>query len=954
MGAVYLAEQLEPIRRRVALKVVKVGMDTAHVLARFNNERQALAMMDHPSIARIFDAGATRTGRPYFVMEYIEGPSITQYCDRERMNTRQRLELFLAVCRAVQHAHQKGVIHRDLKPSNILVTQQDGRSVPKVIDFGIAKATDKWAVENTVLTEFGQIVGTPEYASPEQADMMTGAIDEISDVYSLGVLLYELLIGAMPFDTATLRNAGLAEMLRIIREDEAPSLTRKLTSMGAAVSDIAARRQTDPASLRRLVNGDLNWITMKALEKSRERRYASVSDLAADIERHLEHRPVLASPPGRLYRTRKFLRRHRPAALGTATGLALIALTVASLLSFARRDSMQRPPLTDKRTIVLADFANATGDPVFVGAVRQTLSAQLVNSPSLALLPDSRVSQTLRFMTRPADAKLTPEVAAEICERTTSAAVVEGSLTSLGSEYLLDLRARNCQTGDVLDEEHARAVKKDEVLKALAEMASRFGTRAGNSIPKVEKQRSLRVDVTTPSLEAWRSFSAAMKAAQTRSLGAETRSLLTRAIEIDRNFAMAYAQLGLSETETAAQNVAKAYELRDRVSDWENYYITFFYHRQVTGNLELARQTLESWAQKYPSDVEPHGLLSAFTSQGCGRYEKAVEEGQKAIQMDPDFAIGYVNTVWAYVYQNRLAEAEEVLRKASERKIDVVDLSLCRYSIAFLRNDRAAMEKELTHRKKNFQAQGRFEHQEAQILAYQGRLKEAARLWDRALILAREGRFLEQAAMFQGARAVCDALFGLRAQAQTNAAAALSLYRSRNADYGPAFALALLQNSRQAQNVQADLEKRHPEYTSVRFSYLPVLRALEALNHGDPVKALEMTQAAAPYELAVPGTAYYSGAFFGALYPVYVRGLAYSRMGRHREAATEFQKILDRPGTTLNDPIGPMARLQLARALYASGDRAKSAAVYKELIMLWKDADPDIPVVLEARAESIR
>ena len=299
MGTVYLAEQREPIRRCVALKVVKLGMDTGQVLARFANERQALAMMDHPNIARIFDAGATPKGRPYFVMEYIEGVPITQYCDGKRMTIGKRLELFLAVCRAVQHAHQKGVIHRDLKPSNVLVMEQDGAPVPKVIDFGIAKATDKWAVENTLLTQFGQMVGTPEYASPEQAEVMTGDVDESSDVYSLGVLLYELLIGTVPFDAARMRQAGLAEMLRIIREEEAPPLSRKLTSMGAAATDIAARRQTDPVSLRRLVDGDLNSITMKALEKARERRYASVSDLAADIQRHMEDRPVLASPPGR-------------------------------------------------------------------------------------------------------------------------------------------------------------------------------------------------------------------------------------------------------------------------------------------------------------------------------------------------------------------------------------------------------------------------------------------------------------------------------------------------------------------------------------------------------------------------------------------------------------------------------------------------------------------------------
>src|ERR1700722_1196855 len=337
MGTVYLAEQLEPIRRRVALKVVKLGMDTAQVLARFHNERQALAMMDHPNIAQIFDASATTKGRPYFVMEYIEGAPITQYCDRKRMTTRERLALFLAVCHAIQHAHQKGVIHRDLKPSNGVVAGQEGAPVPKVIDFGIAKATDKWAVENTLLTQFGQIVGTPEYASPEQADTMTGEIDESSDVYSLGVLLYELLIGAVPFDTAMLRSVGLAEMLRIIREEEPPSLSRKLTSMGAAASGIAARRQTDPVSLRRLVDGDLNSITMKALEKARPRRYGSVSDLAADIQRHIEHRPVLASPPGRLYRTRKFLRRHRLSALATAAGVVFLGLSSVTAWSILHR-----------------------------------------------------------------------------------------------------------------------------------------------------------------------------------------------------------------------------------------------------------------------------------------------------------------------------------------------------------------------------------------------------------------------------------------------------------------------------------------------------------------------------------------------------------------------------------------------------------------------------------------
>ena len=607
MGTVYLAEQREPIRRSVALKVVKLGMDTSQVLARFANERQALAMMDHPNIARIFDAGATPKGRPYFVMEYIEGVPITQYCDRNRIAIGQRLELFLAVCRAVQHAHQKGVIHRDLKPSNVLVMEQEGAPVPKVIDFGIAKATDQWAVENTLLTQFGQMVGTPEYASPEQAEVTTGDVDESSDVYSLGVILYELLVGAVPYDAASMRQAGLAEMLRIIREEEAPSLSRKLTTMGAAAADIAARRQTDLASLRRLVDGDLNSIAMKALEKVRERRYPSVTEFAADIQRYIEHRPVLASPAGRLYRARKFLRRHRPAAFGGSRRARVYPVERTNgLVARAPRLSAQTQVGRQTGTIVLGEFANTTGDPAFRcaspgnggGTGEITLPQRAFRcAHERDTAPDGPAGgyEAYARMLRPKSAS-----------GRRSAAVVDGSVTSLGSQYLLSLHARNCRTGDVLDQEQAPAAKKEDVFKALGEWQTGSGPGPANRFHRVEKEPSLPTEVTTPSLEAWRSFSAAMKPQQRGAQATEVIPLLKRATEIDPKFAMAYANLGrlyasFGESELGAQNIAKAYELRNGVSDLENYFITFNYHRQVTRNLELARQTLESWAQKYPA-----------------------------------------------------------------------------------------------------------------------------------------------------------------------------------------------------------------------------------------------------------------------------------------------------------------------------------------------------------------
>ena len=737
----------------------------------------------------------------------------------------------------------------------------------------------------------------------------------------------------------------------LAKSEQDETITASHVVMGTPAYMAPEQREGKPADTRSDIYsfGCVLYEMLTGARVAFQHRRISSRKLERLVSRCLEEDPV------RRWQSAAELERELARVSATGNRGNRYATAVASLAaddSYSHRTSK----LADKSTIVLADFANATGDPDFDSALRHILAVQLENSARLSLLPDASVSQTLGLMGRPANAKLTAGVASEICERTTSAAIVEGSVTSLGSKYMLSLCARNCRTGDILDQEQARAAKKEDVFKVLAQMAKRLGTRAGESLPRVEKEPSLPAEVTTPSLEAWRSYSAAMKAFQAKAQTVEAMPLLKRAIEIDPQFAMAHADLGrlygsFGESDLGAQNIAKAYELRNRVSERENYYITFNYQRQVTRNLELARQTLESWIQKTPQDLLPHGFLAAFASQGSGRYDKAVDEGQKAIELDPDYAIGYFNVAFAYIYLNRLSEAEAMLRKASQRRIESIEFSLCRYFIAFLRNDQAAMESETAQRRAKLEAQGWFEHQEALTLAYHGRLKEAARLSDRAVILSRQAGLHERAAQFEGARAVWNALFGVRAQAQKSATVALSAYRSRDADYGPAFALALLGESTQAHEIEVDLDKRYPEDTSVQFNYLPVLRALEALNEADAANALEMTQVAAPYDFAVPGTAFYTGAFFGALYHVYVRGLAYSQLGHPSAATAEFQTIVDRPGLVLNDPIGPMARLQLARALTASGDRTRSAAVYEDLLALWKDADPDVPILQQAKTE---
>ena len=609
------------------------------------------------------------------------------------------------------------------------------------------------------------------------------------------------------------------------------------------------------------------------------------------------------------------------------------------------------PKLTDKDTIVLADFTNTTGDSVFDGTLRQGLAVQLGQSPFLSLVSDQHIQQTLRLMGQPADARLSPEIAMEICERIASTAVLDGSIASLGSQYVLGLRARDCRTGDVLAEEQVETARKEDVLNALGQIASKFRTRVGESLTTVEKHNTPLEVATTSSLEALKAYSTAMRVSHSTG-AADAVPHFKRAVEIDPQFAVAYAFMGLNysglgESVLSMESTSKAYQLRDRASDRERFLITTLYDRQVTGNLEKEQQTLQLWAQTYPRDRDAHGLLSGFASQGSGQYEKSIEQGNIALGIDPDFVFGYENVAFAYFYLDRWAETEQAIQKAS--RFELPELLLLRYHLAFVKGDTAGMDRAAALTRGKPGVENWMLHVESLVEARSGRVQAASRLSRRALDMAQQAGQKEKAATYQAAEAVWQAFFGDGPAAKRSATAALQLSNGRDVEYSTAFALALAGDLPRAQSLADDLERRFPEDTSVQFNYLPALRALFALNHSEPAKAIELLQVAVPYELAVPAVDF--NAFFGGLYPVYVRGLAYLAAHQGAEAAAEFQKILNHRGIVVSDPIGALAHLQLGRAYTLQGDTAKAKAAYQDFLVLWKDADPDIPILKQAKAE---
>jgi eukaryotic-like serine/threonine-protein kinase len=634
-----------------------------------------------------------------------------------------------------------------------------------------------------------------------------------------------------------------------------------------------------------------------------------------------------------------------------STAVAGLALAVSGYVY-----SHRTPKLTDKDTIVVADFTNATGDPVFDGTLRQGLAVQLEQSPFLSLISEERIQQVLRLMDKPADARLTPEIAREICERTASAAVLTGSIANLGGQYVLGLRAEGCRTGDVLDEEQVQAAKKEDVLNALGQIATRFRSRVGESLTTVKRYDIPLAEATTSSLEALKAYSAGWQVSFSSGSAASV-PFFSRAIEIDPNFASAYAALGrmygdIGESILSAKNTSEAYRLRDRASDQEKFFISVTYDLQVTGDLEQAQQACEVWIQTYPRAWLPHALLAGAVYLPLGKYEESVEGTKTALGIDPDFAIGYANLAISYVSIGRTTEAENTLRRAFERKLEIPDFSVLRYAIAFLKDDKKGMEREAAQSREKPGVDDWMANSEGFVAAYSGQLEEARKMSRRAADLARKAVRRETEALYETDAAVREALFGNVSTARQRAVDALKLAKSKDVGYGAALALALSGDSAQSHALTEDLSTRFPEDTRVQFIYAPTLRALLALNRGQPSKAIELLQTAIPYEGGIPtegGSEFLLGA--GNLYPAYIRGLAYLAAHQGAEAAGEFQKILDHGGVVLSDPIGALAHLQLARACALTGDKTKARSAYKDFLTLWKDADPDIPILKQAQSE---